>query len=130
MNPDDPPDARESAAEGISASFTLVWNAIADIVGTAATAALIRRAAKRAASSCPVLSQLTIHRNQGFTPDYTLPASWMETAASPSAIEAFQTLLNELLALLYQLTGAVVLRRLAGLSLPLGHLNDLHVEDQ
>ena len=129
MNRDGRPHSRERAAEGIGASFTLVWNAIADIVGTAATAALVRRAAKRASSRCPVLSQLTIHRNQGFTPDYTLPPSWTEAAASPAAIEEFQTLLDELLALLYQLTGAVVLRRLACLSLPLGHLNDLRVED-
>jgi hypothetical protein len=129
MNRDDRPHSQDPAAEGIGASFTLVWNAIADIVGTAATAALVGRAAKRASSRCPALSQLTIHRNRDFTPDYTLPSSWTEAAATPRAIGDFQTLLNELQDLLYQLTGAVVLRRLASLSLPLGHLNDPRVED-
>jgi hypothetical protein len=124
MNRDHRPHSEERATEGIGPSFTLVWNAIADIVGTAATAALIRRAAKRASSRCPVLSQLTIQRNQGFTPDYALPPSWTETAPTAAAIEEFQSLLDELLSLLHQLTGAVVLRRLARLSLPLGHLSD------
>ncbi len=122
MNRDD--RAGRERPPGVPASFALVWDAIADVIGTAATAALLRRAAKRASARYPTLGELTIARRT-FTPEYELPAAWLTAPTGAATVEQFQALLDELVLLLHQLTGVVVLRRLAHLSLPLGRLQNL-----
>ncbi len=116
--------AEKTAAEARTAAecFAIVWDAVADILGTAATAALVRRAAKRASERCPALAELTVSR-RSFTPDYNLPRSWQEDPAGNGSMDQFIALLRELVLLLRELTGTIVVRRLARLPLPSGQLD-------
>lgn len=109
---------------GVPALFALMWNEVADIISTAATAALVRRAAKRAAPRHPMLAQLTVGRT-GFTPEYSLPPGWEQDPTGPATNAEFAALAAEFVVLLKELTGVVVLRRLAQLPLPLDQLKDL-----
>lgn len=104
----------------MAAAFAAVWAAMADILGSAATAAIVRRAARRAARTHPVVAELAVGR-KSFTPDYTIPSSWSAPSSAAAAAE-FQAFLDELTLLLRDLTGAVVLRRLARLALPVGEV--------
>jgi len=90
--------------------FALVWEDLCDILGTAATAALLRRAARGAMARCPELGALAIVR-AGLEYRYELPADWNDrTSRTPTAL---RELVDELRALLVELTGSVVVRRLA-----------------
>jgi hypothetical protein len=92
------------------ALFALLWEGLADILGTAAAATLLRRAAQRAMPRWPELTALVITRaNQEYR--YTIPAAWKEPGADPP--QALCELARELSALLADLTGSVVINRLA-----------------
>lgn len=93
--------------------FILLWDTLADILGTAATATLVARALKRAAPSTPLLAELFI-TTKNFSYEYRLPESWRgpENAA---AVAAFDRLLEQLVPLLITLTGQVVVRHIARL---------------
>ena len=93
--------------------FAGLWDALADILGTAATATLLRRALVRAAGQ-PGLNDITIAR-EDLTYTYHLPTSWADpqSAASHAALGALAV---QLRTLLVELTGDVVLGRLARLS--------------
>lgn len=93
-----------------SALFDLLWGTLADVLGTAATAVLLRRAAKRATSRDPALHGLVIQRETiGYT--YTVPSAWQDYGKSaPEA--ALGELVHELRPLLLELTGSVVVQRL------------------
>jgi len=90
--------------------FDLLWRTLADVLGTAATATLVRRAARRAAVRHPELLDLTTQRD-GREYSYTLPARWAERDEE-SAVP-LRELTRELCSLLVELTGPVVVRRLA-----------------
>lgn len=90
--------------------FELLWRTVADVLGTAATATLIRRAARRAARRFPELSELSTTRD-GREYRYTLPAGW--ATGGDAADAALRELVRELCALLVELTGPVVVQRLA-----------------
>src|ERR1051325_10337245 len=69
----------KSAAIGklsIADLFTLVWDALADVLGTATTAAVLRRAARRAAPRCAELTELSISREK-LEYRCTLPSRWV-----------------------------------------------------
>ena len=97
-----------------AACFDLLWTALADIMGTAATATLLRRAAKYATPHTPALQALRITR-QDLTYAYCLPPAWQHPA-DPQAWAALHALVRALRPLLIELTGAVVVRRLAQLA--------------
>ena len=88
------------------ALFSIIWEALADLLGTAAAAVIFRRAAKRAVGKSPELAQLEIsvrereHR-------CTVPSPWREGGETPPAL---QTLVDELMPLLLELTGGVAIR--------------------
>ena len=90
--------------------FALLWKELADILGTAAAATLLRRAAQRARPCAPELAALSIAR-QGLEYRYTLPSSWTSRVSDPSG--ALVVLARELWPLLMDLTGLVVVQRLA-----------------
>ena len=104
--------------------FGVVWESLSDIIGTAATATLLHRSARRAVGRSPDLDGLSISRD-GFVYAYRLPTVWNE--ARPEPIAALRELLRELSPLLVELTGAVILRRLA--ALPDLRRCDLFVEE-
>jgi hypothetical protein len=113
-HPGPPPHPGESvdiADTTLSAAdlFALLWQVLADILGTAATATLLRRAARGAAPGWPELAELSITR-ENLEYHYRVPAAWKgELGASPAALCA---LVAELCKLLFDLTGSVVVNRL------------------
>jgi len=90
--------------------FALLWKGLADILGTAAAATLLRRAAQRALPRAPELAALCITR-QNLEYRYTLPPNWTSAVSDPSG--SLSALTAELWPLLVDLTGSVVTQRLA-----------------
>ena len=93
-----------------AAVIELLWETLSDLMGSAATATLLRRAAKRATRQAPALAGFEIVRDV-LEYHYRLPDSWKE-AQGPELVNAMCELTRELRPLLVELTGAVVLRRL------------------
>lgn len=89
--------------------FELVWETIADVIGTAATATLMRRSAKRLGDRRADLGGFVITR-QGFDYRYSLPDGWQRPEGE--AVAALRELARELSPLLVELTGRVLVRRL------------------
>jgi len=94
--------------------FDLLWESLADVVGTAATATLLRRAIKRASSQTSWPEPVTVARN-GLDYEYRLPETWKQRG-NEEAIGALRVVAAELRVLLVELTGPVVVRRLARLA--------------
>jgi hypothetical protein len=88
--------------------FGVLWNALTDLMGSSATATLMRRAAKHAAAKRPGLSVLVIHRPM-FEYEYIVPARWNEDRV---ALEDLGELVHTLVPLLTELTGLIAVRRL------------------
>lgn len=91
--------------------FRKLWAALADLLGTAATAALVTRAARRAVPRHQELRELAIERIDGEF-HYVVPASFGRGGSPPEALRA---LAGELRPLLAESTGEVALRHLAQL---------------
>jgi hypothetical protein len=94
-----------------AAVFGALWDAMADVMGSATTATLLRRAARRGVVRHPDrgdLAALEITR-EGFEYRYRLPPSWSEAGPPATCV---CPLVLELRPLLVELTGPVVLRRL------------------
>ncbi len=92
-----------------SALFTLLWQTLSNLIGTPATATLLRRGLKRAAPRRPRLAQVDISRAEH---DYvfTLPPDW--AASGADSLEDLRALFVEIHILARQLTGSVIIRRL------------------
>ena len=105
------PRGRQAGVELTAAAlFTLLWDALADLLGTAATATLVRRATRRAALHDPELAGVAIVR-ESVEYRYSLPSTWQDRTAV--AQRALHHLVEELLPLLVELTGPVAVRHLA-----------------
>lgn len=102
-------DPRATAGE----LFELLWDNLADLMGTGATATLLRRAAKHAAARDPALGGLVIERD-GLQYRYELPEAWRR-ARDDLALAGLRALACALRPLLLELTGPVVVNRLARL---------------
>jgi hypothetical protein len=98
---------RVSDEPTVGALFDLLWDTVADLLGPAATATMLRRAAARH----PALAGLRI-RQEDLAYRYDLPASWQRECEGES-LAALQTLPQELQGLLIEMTGPVVVGRLA-----------------
>ena len=101
----------DAAGTGISvaALFTILWDALADLLGTAAAATLLRRAAMRALSRSPDLSGLLIKRD-GLAFRYSCPPAW--NGPSSGVPPALRELVAELRPLLIEMTGQIVIQHL------------------
>ena len=114
---DESPDVREAGDGDLDAAalFAIVWDAIAEVLGTAATAAIVRRAAGRAATESPELADVVIRREK-LEYRYTLPHAWSRAAGPATPGErapiAFRALVAEIGRLLVELTGTVFIGRL------------------
>ncbi|HYH94585.1 hypothetical protein [Hyalangium sp.] len=92
--------------------FESIWGALVDLLGSAATATLIRRSLKRAAARVPELDGISINRER-FEYRYVLPPGWKDNATE--ALDGLREVARELHPLLLELTGSVVLHRLRGI---------------
>ena len=93
----------------VAGLFAILWDALADLLGTAATATLLRRAAKRAAVRSPELAGLVIDRD-GLAHRYKCPPAWND--ASEGTPPALRELVAELRPLLIEMTGQIVIQHL------------------
>src|SRR6266853_6886117 len=100
---------RDKTSSTPSEIFDVLWTALVEILGSPATAALLRRSAKRRLGDFPELGELAITR-KGFEYVYAVPADWKH--ANERSTAALQALVQELCSLLLELTGPVVLHRL------------------
>jgi hypothetical protein len=92
--------------------FQRLWDEVVDLVGTAATAALVRRALKRASAKRPELAALDLRR-EGLEYAWVFPVAWHDPARR-DAVELLRRLAREDLHPLFrELTGPVILGRLA-----------------
>jgi hypothetical protein len=94
--------------------FDVLWGSLADMLGTAATATLLRRAIKQAASQTSWSEPVVVIRN-GLDYEYRLPEAWKQPG-NEKALGALRVVAAELRVLLVELTGPVVVRRLARLA--------------
>ncbi len=94
--------------------FDLLWECLADMLGTAATATLLRRAITRAASRTAWSEPVVVVRN-GLEYEYRLPETWKQPG-NEEALGALRVVAAELRVLLVELTGPVVVRRLERLA--------------
>jgi hypothetical protein len=94
--------------------FALLWETLADVLGTAATATLLRRAIKQAASQTSWSEPVVVTRN-GVDYEYRLPETWKQPG-NEKAVAALRVVAAELRVLLVELTGPVVVRQLARLA--------------
>lgn len=103
--------------------FVLMWDTMVDVLGSAATATLLRRSIRRASARHAEVGGLVVSRD-GFDYAYEVPASWSQPR--PEAIAAVRAIAAELRPLLVELTGPVILRRLSGI--PALRTNDIFQE--
>ena len=89
--------------------FALLWESLAELLGTA-TATLVRRATKRLAAEAPAPPMVSVTRNT-VTYQYEVPESWRR-AADPDALRVLRAFAKQLGVLLTRLTGSVVVERL------------------
>jgi hypothetical protein len=85
-----------------------LWNDLVDVLGSSATATLVRRAAKHAVKREPGLDRLVIHRPT-FEYDYVMPEAWSDGAKGRGELVV---LCRTLVPLLHELTGVIVVHRL------------------
>ena len=88
--------------------FDLLWEQLAELLGTAATATLVCRAAKRAAAEA-LPTVIVNHDTLNY--EYQVPESWRR-AADTNALRSLRDLATELGVLLTRLTGPVVVEHL------------------
>jgi hypothetical protein len=101
-------DGREPTTAEV---FEQLRDALADVMGSAATATFLRRAIRRAAPHHPELASIAITK-QHLDYEYVLPAQWAGDRTSLPALAGMSTELEELLR---ELTGSVMVRRLRAL---------------
>jgi hypothetical protein len=102
--------AGASAAE----LFDLLWGTLADVLGTAATATLLRRSIKRAAARTAWAEAIVVART-GLDYTYRLPEAWKQPG-NDEAVDGLRIVAAELKLILIELTGPVVVARLGHLA--------------
>lgn len=103
------PPLRSTAAAEL---FQRLWDEVTDLVGTAATAALMRRALKRASAKEPELAALVLRR-EGLEYAWALPDSWHDPERRDAVEHLRRLVRDDLHPLFRELTGPVIVRRLA-----------------
>ena len=94
--------------------FDLLWESLADVLGTAASATLLRRAIQQAASRSAWSEPVSVTKN-GLDYEYRLPETWKQPG-NEEAVDALRVVAAELRVLLVELTGPVVVSRLGRLA--------------
>lgn len=105
----EPPPGRSATAADL---FERLWGEVSALVGTAATAALLRRALKRASARQPELAGVVLRR-EGLEYRWELPAAWNDPGRRDAVGHLRRLVRDELDPLLRELAGPVIGRRLA-----------------
>ncbi len=92
--------------------FQRLWDELSDLVGTAATAAVLRRALKRASARQPALAAVVLRR-EGLEYAWGLPSAWHDPARRDAVEHLRRLVRDELHPIFRELTGLVIARRLA-----------------
>jgi hypothetical protein len=102
--------------DGTSAAelFDLLWETLADVLGTAATATLLRRSLKQTAARIAWAEPVIVTRN-GLDFTYSVPGTWNQPG-NDEAVDVLRILAAQLRVLLIELTGPVVVTRLGNLA--------------
>jgi hypothetical protein len=104
------PSAEDQGALSAAELFDLLWGNLAEVLGTAAAATLLRRAVKRITARDSGSETIAVDRHD-LEYRYRVPDAWQQPHDA-KAIDAFRALVDEIRVLLAELTGPVVLRRL------------------
>jgi hypothetical protein len=107
-------DGNDPGAESAAELFDLLWGTLADVLGTAATATLLRRAIKQSAART-AWSEPAVVARDGLDYTYRLPEAWKQPG-NDEAVDVFRIIAAELKRLLIELTGPVVVARLGHLA--------------
>lgn len=83
-----------------------MWSTLTDLMGSSATAVLVKRAIKRAAGEQPAVQMLVIRRPV-FDYEYLVPETWKDNGKAELA-----ALMGALVPLLKELTGEIAVSRL------------------
>ena len=94
--------------------FDLLWVTLADVLGTAATATLLRRSIKQAAVRIAWSEPLVVART-GLDYTYRLPEAWKQPG-NDETVDELRIVAAQLKLLLIELTGPVVVARLGHLA--------------
>lgn len=103
-------EGRSPASAG--ALFQRLWDELVSLLGTTATATLVRRSLKRAVPRIPELAELRVER-EGLDYAWACPATWRDPDRVAAVAALRRLYAEELDPLLRELTGDVVRRRLA-----------------
>jgi len=104
----------DKGATSAAELFDLLWESLVDVLGTAATAIILRRAIQQAAlhSACP---ERVIVARVGLEYEYRVPETWKQPG-NDEAVDALRVVAASLRVLLVELTGPVVVNRLGRLA--------------
>jgi hypothetical protein len=91
--------------------FEKLWLAMVQMIGTAATAALLYRAARYGAAEFPELAELEVHE-VGLDYEYRLPGAWANQRQNGWPPSFAHLVRSRLVPILRELTGQVVIQRL------------------
>lgn len=94
--------------------FALLWESLADVLGTAAAAIILRRAIQQAAFRSACAERVIVVRN-GLEYEYRVPETW-EQPGNDEAVDGLRVVAAALRVLLVELTGPVVVTRLGRLA--------------
>jgi len=103
----------DKVASSAAELFDLLWESLADVLGTAATAIILRRAIQQAALRTACSEQVIVARN-GLEYEYRVPETWKQPG-NDEAVDALRAVAAALRVLLVELTGPVVVSRLGRL---------------
>jgi hypothetical protein len=106
--------ASVKSATSAAELFDLLWESLADVLGTAAAAILLRRAIQQTAFRMADAERVIVVRN-GLEYEYRVPETW-KRPGDDEAVDALRVVAAALRVLLVELTGPVVVNRLGRLA--------------
>jgi hypothetical protein len=104
----------DTGATSAAELFDLLWRSLADVLGTAAAAIILRRAIEQAAIRTPSSERVMVLR-KGLDYEYRVPRTW-EQPGNDAAVDALRVVAAALRVLLVELTGPVLVDRLGRLA--------------
>jgi hypothetical protein len=105
-------EPRREGPQSAAALLELLWDELVTLIGTPATAALLRRALKRAVPRIPDLEDVAVSR-EGLEYSYSVPTSWRDESRADAVVALRRLVREDLDPLFRELTGPVISRRLA-----------------